>query len=257
MHTTAKVAGPILVLALGLTACGGDDGGAGGASPTMAPSVATSGTVPESRNGTLPTFSDPTTIDNPWFPVTELAHSVLEGDDQGAPYRVELTLLPETRTITWTGGTTEVVEVRQVGVIDGVMHEEAHDFFAQADDGGVWYFGEAVDNYDENGRLSDHDGAWMAGQDSALPAVLFPGEPAVGTVYYSEDIPALDISERDEIVALDATAETPDGTVHDGVRVAAVQADGVEEEKIFARGFGAVFEQSPDSTLRLIEVTRS
>jgi hypothetical protein len=182
---------------------------------------------------------------------------VLEGDEQGAPYHVELTLLPETRTIDWEDGPTEVVVVQQLGFIDGAMHEEAHDFFAQGDDGGVWYFGEAVDNYDENGVLADHEGAWMAGQDGAIPALLFPGDPAVGTVFYSEDIPALDISERDEVVAVDATAETPVGTVHDGVRVAAVQADGVEEEKIYVEGFGAVFEQSPESTLRLIEVTRT
>jgi hypothetical protein len=64
MQTIEKIAGPILALALGLTACSGNDGGTTAAAPTTAPD-ATTGTLPPSRNGTLPTFSDPTTIDNP------------------------------------------------------------------------------------------------------------------------------------------------------------------------------------------------
>ena len=38
---------------------------------------------------------------------------------------------------------------------DGRVLEVARDYYAQADDGSVWYFGEDVDNY-EDGVVVDH-----------------------------------------------------------------------------------------------------
>ncbi len=57
-----------------------------------------------------------------------------------------------------------------------MLIEEAFDYYAQGDYGGVWYFGEDVDNF-ENGKLKDHGGSWLAGEKGALPALLMPGDP--------------------------------------------------------------------------------
>ena len=40
--------------------------------------------------------------------------------------------------------------------INGELHEDTEDWYAQDEDGNVWYFGEAVDNY-EDGAIADHD----------------------------------------------------------------------------------------------------
>ena len=128
--------------------------------------------------------------------------------------------------------------------------EEAFDYYAQGDDGGVWYFGEDVDNYTD-GELADHDGAWLAGQDSALPALLMPGAPEVGQVFYSEDIPSADTVERDEILSLSEPADTPEGPVTNGLLLGATQPDGTEEEKVFVPELGEVLARSGEGEVRL------
>ena len=46
----------------------------------------------------------------------------------------------------------------------GRILEVALDWYAQADDGSVWYFGEDVFNY-EDGVVADTHGTWLAGKD--------------------------------------------------------------------------------------------
>ena len=48
----------------------------------------------------------------------------------------------------------------------GRIEEVALDFYAQADDGSVWYFGEDVFNY-SRGVVADTAGTWLAGQGGA------------------------------------------------------------------------------------------
>ena len=45
-----------------------------------------------------PVFSDPTTIDNPLFPISNLHSVVLLGNDEGHPIRIETTLMPQPRS---------------------------------------------------------------------------------------------------------------------------------------------------------------
>ena len=52
----------------------------------------------------MPSFSDPTDITNPLFPVSSQASVLLLGHVEGQPFRTEVTLLPETRIVEWQGG---------------------------------------------------------------------------------------------------------------------------------------------------------
>jgi len=80
--------------------------------------------------------------------------------------------------------------VRDRVFLDDVLVEDTHDWFAQDDNGNVWYMGEEVDNYDydDDGNLIDitHEGAWEAGVEDALPGVAMWADPAVGTSYYQD-----------------------------------------------------------------------
>lgn len=51
-----------------------------------------------------PTFSDPTNVTNPLFPISGLHSAVLSGTVEGKTFHTETTLLPETRIIEWTEG---------------------------------------------------------------------------------------------------------------------------------------------------------
>src|SRR5512134_3804896 len=79
-------------------------------------------------------------IDNPFFPLPVAHHLVLEGDEDGTTIRVEITVLDETEDV--GGVTTRVVEEAEYE--DDEVVEIARNFFAQASDGTVCYFGETV-----------------------------------------------------------------------------------------------------------------
>ncbi|MEX2393140.1 MAG: hypothetical protein WD826_01545, partial [Actinomycetota bacterium] len=125
-------------------------------------------------------FSDPATIDNPYLPLTKFAECTLEGAEGDTEIKVVRTLTDETKQITWDGRTIEPVVMRDREWEDGELVEETHDWFAQSDDGTVYYFGEAVDNY-EDGKIANHDGAWELGKDTDNPGVLMPADVAVGS----------------------------------------------------------------------------
>ena len=112
--------------------------------------------APESKRVDIvkPSFSNPTRITNPLFPISELHSVLLLGHVDNASLRTETTLLPGTKIIDWNGQKVETLVSQYVAYLDWGIHEVAIDFYAQADDGSVWYFGEDVFNY-ENGIVAD------------------------------------------------------------------------------------------------------
>ncbi|MFC1850716.1 hypothetical protein ACFL27_11035, partial [candidate division CSSED10-310 bacterium] len=121
------------------------------------------------------------TIDNDFFPLTVGNVLVLEGDDEGTTVRVVITVLDETETV--DGVTTRVVMEEEYE--NGEIIEISRNFFAQASDGTVCYFGEDVDIY-ENGEIVSHDGAWRAGENGNQAGIMMPGAQAVGQAFYQE-----------------------------------------------------------------------
>jgi hypothetical protein len=104
-------------------------------------------------------FSDPTNVTNPLFPIDKLSSVVLNGRVDGKAFRTETTLLPETRIIEWSPGQCVKTLVSQyVAYLDGRLQEVALDFYAQADDGSLWCFGE-----DDQDRWPDRAGPARTG----------------------------------------------------------------------------------------------
>jgi len=68
---------------------------------------------------------------------------------------------------------------RDTAFINDEMVEDTFDWFAQDDEGNVWYLGEDTHEY-ENGVPVNAKGAWEYGKDGALPGIVMPAEPAVG-----------------------------------------------------------------------------
>jgi hypothetical protein len=194
-------------------------------------------TAPESDRIDLatPAFSNPTAITNPLFPIGELAQVILLGTEAGESLRVEVTLLPETRTVEWNNQEVEVLVSQYIANADDEVVEVALDFYAQADDGSVWYFGEDVFNY-KDGDMVDMDGTWLAGEDGP-PGMIMPADPQVGDVYRPENIPGF-VFEEVTVVAVDQTVDGPKGPVEGAIIVQELQMDGATEEKTFAPGFG-------------------
>ena len=194
-------------------------------------------TAPEGQRVDLaaPTFSHPTEVTNPLFPIAELQRVILLGTMDGLPFRTETTLLPETKTIEWNGQTVETLASQYAAFRDGRIHEVALDWYAQADDGSVWYFGEDVYNY-ENGVVADTDGTWQAGRDGPA-AMIMPGSPQVGDVYRPENIPGM-VFEEVTVESVGRTVHGPRGPVDGAIVVQELHMDGSTEGKIFAPGYG-------------------
>jgi hypothetical protein len=197
--------------------------------------------APESKRVDVvaPRFSDPTTITNQLFPISDLHSSVLNGRVDGKPFRTETTLLPETRIIEWTKGVEVETRISQyVAYLDGRIEEVALDYYAQADDGSVWYFGEDVFNY-EDGHIADTDGTWLAGKEGP-PAMIMPGDPHVGDVYRPENVPGL-VFEQVTVKAVDKRVAGPRGSVEGAIVAGELHQDGSRESKTFAPGYGEFF----------------
>ncbi len=182
-----------------------------------------------------PPFSNSTAVTNPLFPIANLKSAVLTGHVDGRPLKIETTLLPDTRVIEWSPGYCVRTLVSQfVAYKAGRIQEVALDFYAQADDGSVWYFGEDVFNY-RRGVVDDTTGTWLAGKDGPA-AMIMPARPAVGMVYRPENIPGLVFEE----VTVKRTG--------DKLVVSELHQGGGRERKVFARGYGE-FRSADDTDL--------
>ena len=99
--------------------------------------------------------------------------------------------------------------VHDVVTEDGVPVEDTFDWYAQDDDGNVWYFGEQTTEF-EDGKPAGHAGAWEAGVDGALPGVVVPAEPEVG-MNYRQEYYAGEAEDEATVLSVDATASVPYG----------------------------------------------
>ena len=233
----------LMALALGLVQSGcsgdGDNGTSASGSGTIPqPVVDDPRIASESKRVDLevPTFSNPTEVTNPLFPISNQESVLLLGRVDGEPFRTEVTLLPETRIIEWQGQQVKVLVSQYVAYLSGRLHEVAYDFYAQDDDGAVWYFGEDVFNF-RDGAIVDTHGTWIAGKDGPA-AMIMPAEPQVGDVYRPENIPGF-VFEEVTVKAVDQTLEGPLGPVGGGIEIQEVHLlDSVRETKTFAPGYG-------------------
>jgi hypothetical protein len=197
-------------------------------------------TAPQGKRVDLatPSFSDPTRVTNPLFPVSKQESVLMVGRVDGKPFRTEVTLLPDTRIIEWQGQQVETLVSQYTAYLDGRIHEVAYDFYAQADDGSVWYFGEDVFNFKE-GYIADTHGTWIAGKDGPA-AMIMPSDPKVGDVYRPENIPGF-VFEEVTVKSTDKTLDGPLGPIHGGLVVEELHMDGTTEDKTFAPGYGEFY----------------
>jgi hypothetical protein len=243
-----------LAITFAIAACDSSDGsGAQPAASTPIPQpnlsslnqVTRRRLAPEGRRVDLmtPSFSNPTEVTNPLFPISDLESVVILGEVEGEPLKVETTLLPETKTVEWNGQQIEALQSQFLAYLKGRITESAIDLYAQADDGSVWYFGEDVVDY-LGGHADTSEGTWRVGVDGPA-AMIMPAHPKVGDVYRTENIPGVAF----EQVTVRTTGKTVDGPVGpiDGAMVGVElhQDERPLEPKTFAPGHGEFFSGSP------------
>lgn len=157
---------------------------------------------------------------------------------------IEVFVTRETKKIM---GVNAVV-VRATERKNEVMKEDTYDWYAQDKQGNVWYFGETVDNY-ENGKISNHSGSWMAGEDGAKPGIVMLANPKVGDSYRQEYYRGK-AEDMGTVVAINKKVTTPAGTFDDCLQIRDWnRLEAASEYKYFCPKIG--FLAAEESTLPL------
>jgi hypothetical protein len=177
-----------------------------------------------------------TTVDHPYFPLEPGSSLIYEGSSEDGATRVTVTVLFETKVVM---GVECRVVLDEVIVVDE-LRESTRDWYAQDDDGNVWYFGEDTKEY-EDGEVTSTAGSWEAGVDGAVPGIIMKADPAVGDVYQQEYL-AGEAEDMAEGLEVDATVQVPYGSFDSVVKTKdwTPLEPGVVEEKYYAPGMGLV-----------------
>jgi hypothetical protein len=186
-------------------------------------------------------FSRSTTIDNEWLPLTPGARRVYEGfsaeGNRRIPRRLVLTVTDVAKVIDGV----RTLAVWGVDYAAGRLGQSDISFYAQADDGTVWYLGEYSEEY-EGGKLASAP-AWLHGRDQARAGIMMPADPRPGTPSYSQAwAPAAQVTDRGKVDQIGARTCVPTGC-YEGVLVIAEtskEEPRAEQLKYYARGVGNV-----------------
>lgn len=186
------------------------------------------------------------TARNPYLILEPGYQLVLEGEEDDEQVKVVITVLNDTKSV--GGIETRVVEERETS--DGELVEVSRNWFAicgQNQD--VYYFGEDVDNY-EDGKVHDHEGSWVAGENTAIAGVIMPGTNKISEQYQQETAPGIAM-DRAETVSMDETVETPAGKFVNVLKVKEENPleNGSVDYKFYAEGIGLI----QDEDLKLVE----
>lgn len=139
------------------------------------------------------------------------------------------------------GVTTTVIH--DVVLLEGELVEDTFDWVAQDDNGNVWYFGEATQEFSDEGVSTE--GSWEAGVDGALPGILMLAEPEKGAAYAQEFAPGV-AEDQARVKSVDASVNIEMGDF-DGVLQTLEWnplESGSREYKYYAPGTGLVLETS-------------
>jgi len=144
-------------------------------------------------------------IDNPLFPLVPGTTFHFEGISEDGAESNDVTVTHDTRQIL---GITATV-VRDTEYLEGELVEETFDWYAQDNEGNVWYLGEDSREF-EDGQPVGSGGSWEAGVDGAQPGIVMLAHPMVGNRYYQEFYLG-EAEDEGEVVGLNQAVVVPFG----------------------------------------------
>lgn len=139
-------------------------------------------------------FSRPAEIDNAWLPLTPGRRWIFEGitieEGERVSHRITFTVTRLTKVI--AGVETRVVWIEDFS--EGELVEREIAFYAQDDEGTVWYLGEHPEEF-EDGEFVGAP-TWIAGLEDALPGIKMLADPVSHTqTYYQGWAPSVEWSD--------------------------------------------------------------
>jgi hypothetical protein len=178
-----------------------------------------------------------TDIDNPYWPMKPGGRWVYRESEGSSVKKVVVTVTGETKRLA-NGVTARVV--RDEVTENAKPVELTDDFYAQDQDGNVWYMGEETAEY-EDGKVTTRAGSFEAGRDGAKPGIIMPAHPRPGMDYRQEYLKG-EAEDKARVLSVDDQAEVPAGHFRHALLTRDVNPlePKVLEYKLYARGVGPV-----------------
>jgi len=204
-------------------------------------------------------FTHSTTIDNPYFPLIPGTTFISEGQTEDGFEHDEFAVTSTTRTIL---GVT-CVEVHDARKVGGAVLEDTRDWFAQDDDGNVWYFGENTTIVEggvalvDGGLPVDLSGTWTGGVGGAQPGIVMEAHPVVGDFYRQEFLLG-EAEDLAEVKSLSEPVTVPYGSFTTCLMTeeSSPLSPGDVESKFYAAGKGLLLTiESTGERVELVDIT--
>ena len=172
--------------------------------------------------------------------------------------------LPDTRMFQVDGTPVACHILQETEFLDAQLIEISRNPLAQADDGTLSYFGEAVDMYQGGGGV-DHEGSWLVGDteptdppstaNAPAHTGYIPASPALGDVFKQEDLAPI-ADETDTVKDVGLTVHVPARSFPNCIQVLETTTLGDKpESKWYARGVGPIKSKTPGEKSELIAST--
>ena len=219
------------------------------ASPSVSASASASAEASPSGDPAKPVFADfdpskftnGSNITNAWLPLQPGRRWIEDGvtieDGERIPHKIVFTVTNLTKKI--EGIPTVVAYVEDYA--DGQLVEKEIAFYAQDDDGTVWYFGEHPEEY-EDGEFVQAP-TWIAGIADAKPGVKVFGDPSTQTyAIYQGWAPKVDWNDYGRLDEHQDKDCVPAGCFNDVYRFAESSDEeaGIFQLKSYAKGIGEI-----------------
>jgi hypothetical protein len=187
-------------------------------------------------------------VDHPLLPLRKVRTMLYKGRERGAGVRVESRVRGKRVRVAGVLATAVDITERE----NGKLVERSTDYYAQDRTGNVWYLGERVDDI-ENGKVTGHDGQWIAGRKGARRGLFMPAAPKVGQSFRQSRAPGVS-RDRSTVVAVDAEVTTRAGRFTGCLKTRDTDLRGGSrpERKFYCPDVGLVREQPGNGIVDLV-----
>ena len=180
-------------------------------------------------------FHNPLKIDNKYFPLEPGTTMIYNGTSEDGELTRDVFVV--------TNDTKEIL-----GISTRVVHDDAYvkdeheettdDWFAQDDQGNVWYMGEYTTDLTKEGS---HEGSWEAGVKGAIPGIVMEAEPKAGDTYDQEA--AKNVAEdKGTVLSLNEKVCVPNGCFSNVLKTEDINPlePDIVENKYYAKDIGYI-----------------
>jgi hypothetical protein len=193
-------------------------------------------------------------VDNPYLPYRPGTRFHFEGVRGTTRQTDDQLVLQRTKRILGVRCTI----VRDTVSEHGRAVERTDDWYAQDEQGNVWYMGE--DSFERrNGRFVKASDSWQSGVDGARPGIVMPAHPRRGDTYRQEYYPPGKALDQARVLRLDGRLTVPYGAF-ERLLVTSERSplEPQTEQKYYAPGVGEIAEQvvkGHHEAFKLVSVT--